>query len=93
MVLEINERINDDTNWMRLNYALLMKTRSEVPAVRCCILTLLEHLFEVLSERYLVTLSDTIPFLTELLEDEDEQVENIAKRIVNTVEKLSGESI
>jgi hypothetical protein len=44
-------------------------------------------------ERYLVILNDTIPFLSEMLEDEDEKVETSAKRIVNQVEQLTGESI
>lgn len=45
-----------------------------------------EHLLETLRERYLVVLNDTIPFLSELLEDEHEEVEGTAKRIVERVE-------
>jgi len=44
-------------------------------------------------ERFLIILNDTIPFLSEMLEDEDELVESVAKRIVNQVEQLTGESI
>ena len=44
-------------------------------------------------ERYLVILNDTIPFISELLEDENEKVETSAKRIVNRIEQLTGESI
>ena len=44
-------------------------------------------------ERYLVILNDTIPFISELLEDEDERVEQAAKRIVLRIEQLTGESI
>ena len=53
----------------------------------------IEHLLESLRERYLVVLNDTIPFLSELLEDEHEQVEGTAKRIVARVEHMTGESI
>lgn len=52
-----------------------------------------EHLLETLRERYLVVLNDTIPFLSELLEDEHEEVEGTAKRIVERVEQMTGESI
>lgn len=44
-------------------------------------------------ERYLVILNDTIPFISELLEDENEKVELAAKTIVNRIENLTGESI
>ena len=44
-------------------------------------------------ERYLVILNDTIPFVSELLEDENERVELAAKSIVNRIEQLTGESI
>jgi hypothetical protein len=29
LVLDMNERINDDSSWQKLNYAVMMKTRSE----------------------------------------------------------------
>lgn len=93
MIFEMNDRLNDESVWMRLNYELLLLLRRERIATRLCVLGLIEHLFEAMRERYLVTLSDTIPFLTETLEDEDERVETIAKRIVQRVEQLTGESI
>ena len=50
-------------------------------------------MFDKMRERYLVILNDTIPFISELLEDEDERVEQAAKRIVLRIEQLTGESI
>jgi len=93
LVLEMNERINDDGMWQKLNYSFLMKTRNEDYRVRLATLQVIEHLFDTMRERYLVILNDTIPFISELLEDENEQVEDCAKRIVNRVENLTGESI
>lgn len=56
-------------------------------------LQVIEHMFDKMRERYLVILNDTIPFISELLEDENERVEQVAKRIVNRIEQLTGESI
>lgn len=56
-------------------------------------LSVIENLFDKMRERYLVILNDTIPFISELLEDEDERVEQAAKRIVLRIEQLTGESI
>ena len=79
--------------WIKLNYAILMKTRSEQWQTRQGALLVIEHLFETMRERYLVVLNDTIPFLSELLEDENEMVETAAKKIVSRVEQMTGESI
>ena len=93
MVLEMDERTTDDNMWQKLNLTLLMKTRSEQWQTRLGVLSVIDHLFEKMRERYLVILNDTIPFISELLEDENEQVELAAKTIVNRIEQLTGESI
>lgn len=89
----MDERSNDDNMWQKLNFVLLMKTRSEQWQTRLAVLTVIENLFDKMRERYLVILNDTIPFISELLEDEDERVEQAAKRIVLRIEQLTGESI
>ena len=70
-----------------------MKTRSENWETKLAVLQVIEHMFDKMRERYLVILNDTIPFISELLEDENERVEQVAKRIVNRIENLTGESI
>ena len=89
----MNERINDDSMWIKLNLSILMHTRSEDWQTRLGALAIVEHMFDVIRERYLVILNDTIPFISEMLEDENELVEGSAKRIVNRIEQLTGESI
>jgi len=93
LVVEMNERINDDAMWIKLNLSLLMQTRSENWQSRLGALSIVEHMFEIMRERYLIILNDTIPFISEALEDENEEVESTAKRIVNQIEQLTGESI
>jgi len=67
------DRIADDGSWLVFNKALIDKaTSSPYPRIRLAILEVIEHLFEGMRERYLVILNDTIPFLSEMLEDEDE---------------------
>ena len=46
-----------------------------------------------MGERYLIVLNDTIPTLSECLEDEKSEVEEVAKAIVKRIESLTGESI
>ena len=94
LAFEMIERINNDSLWIRFNNAILMKTREEHPwAVRQSALKVVEHVFSILGERYLVVLNDTLGFLSESLEDENPEVEVVAKSIVKRVETLTGESI
>ncbi len=46
-----------------------------------------------LSEEYLALLPETLPFLSELLEDAELAVEARAARLVRQLEALSGESL
>ena len=83
LVFEMVDRINNDSLWIRLNNAILMKTRLEHPwTVRQAALDVVEHMFSKMGERYLVVLNDTLPFLSESLEDEHPDVELTAKSIV-----------
>ena len=94
LVLEMNDRINNESLWMRFNTAILMKTRSEHPwKTRQAALKVVEHMFSKLGERYLVVLNDALPFLSESLEDEHPQVEAVAKEIVKKIETMTGETI
>ena len=94
LVFEMNERINNESLWIKLNTALLLKTRPEYPpAVRQAALKIVEHMFTKLGERYLVVLNETLPFVSESLEDENPEVENVAKQIVKKIEAMTGESI
>lgn len=76
LVFEMVDRINNDGLWIRLNTAILMKTRLEHPwKVRAAALKVVLHMFNKLGERYLVVLNDTLSFLSESLEDEQAEVE------------------
>lgn len=92
-MLEMVERINNDDMWKRLNYDLLLKTRSENQTIRLGAFTVIEHLFLKVGERFLILLNDTIPFLSEGMEDENNEVEVVAKSIVRRIEQMTGDSI
>lgn len=79
--------------WKPLNHALLSRSRSDRPAVRTSALVCVEALFSKLAEEYLVLLPETIPFLAELMEDDDIEVEALVKKLVKRIEDLSGEKL
>jgi len=79
--------------WKPLNYHLLMHTRHDSPSVRFAALTVAQALVERLGEEYLTLVPETLPFVVEVLEDMDEQVESAARSLVAALECLLGESL
>jgi len=71
-----------------------LKTRSESSKVRYAALKVIEELYVRLGEELLVLLPETIPFLSELMEDSDSQVEKLCHQVISTMENyLGSESI
>lgn len=71
----------------------MLKTRSENPKIRLAILRTLEKVLDNLGERYMVLINDILPFISETLDDLDQDVERISKSLVIKMEEISGESI
>ena len=80
--------------WKPLNYALLQACgndrRSEV---RKTGVKSLLRIIKTLGEEYMVLLPECLPVLSELLEDEDENITALAKECVHQGEELLGESL
>ncbi len=80
--------------WKPLNHTLLEtcgdERRSEVrkSGVKCLL-----SIIHTLGEEYMVLLPECLPVLSELLEDEDEDIAALAKQCVQQGEELLGESL
>jgi len=86
--------VGNETFWKPLNYQVLLKTRSESPKVRYAALRVVQECYIRLGEDLLVLLPETIPFLSELMEDSNPKVEHLCQEVINTMEKyLGSESI
>jgi len=79
--------------WKPLNHQLLMRTRHDSPMVRFAALQITKALVERLGEEYLMLVPETLPFVVEVLEDMDEEVEAAARSLVAVLETLLGESL
>jgi U3 small nucleolar RNA-associated protein 10 len=80
--------------WKPLNYAILdacgSRSRSEVrKAGLSCLLSVMKSL----GEEYMVLLPECLPVLSELLEDNDEEVAGLAQDCISMGEELLGESL
>lgn len=83
----------DDTLWKQLNYQILVKTRNSSPMVRLVSLEAVCGVARKLGEGFLPLLPETVPFLAELLEDEEESIERACRRAVQDLEQVLGEPI
>lgn len=82
-----------DALWKPLNHQVLMATRQGIARTKLLALEAVSGMAERLREEYLVLLPETLPFLSELLEDPEVAVEMRAQALVAQLEKLSGESL
>lgn len=84
---------SDDILWKQLNYQVLMKTRSDSVEQRILGLKICVEMAKKLGQSYESLLPETIPFLSELLEDEDYQVVEATQNGVRELEETIGESL
>ncbi|KAL2649237.1 hypothetical protein R1flu_017365 [Riccia fluitans] len=82
-----------DLLWKPLNHQVLMSTRYVSERSRLLGLRVVNFLAEKLKEEYLVLLPETIPFLAELLADEELTVVAKTQELVKLLEELSGEKL
>lgn len=85
--------IPDDSLHKQLVYQTLLKTRHTKPYVRSTALNALVEIARKLGEDFMPLLPETVPFLAELLEDEDEVTEKCAQNAVRTLEDILGEPL
>ncbi|KAJ3161658.1 HEAT repeat-containing protein 1 [Geranomyces michiganensis] len=85
--------VGKDSLWKPLNHQILMKTRNEDPAVRLAALRVLQELYARLGEEMLILFPETIPFLAELMEDTDGEVEAACQDVCAQIQQYIGEDI
>jgi hypothetical protein len=79
--------------WKKLNKQALMKTRSANGNVRWAGLKVVHELYTCLGEEMLVFFPETIPFLAEVMEDDDPEVEMACQDLCMVIQKFLGEPI
>jgi U3 small nucleolar RNA-associated protein 10 len=90
---ELAVRMANATLWKPLNYAVLLKARNDHAVVRRATIGVLRRFFSRLRESWLFLLPETIPFVAELMEDNDLLVERDIQLAIKDIETLSGESL
>lgn len=75
----------------KLNTSICLVTRSDAPRTRMAALRVLDAIWDKQAEELLPFVPETVSeFLAELLEDENSEVEGLARKVLARIEKLTG---
>lgn len=85
--------VTDDTLWKDINCQIMLKARHRLPEVRLMCIDATLAVAERLGENFLPLLPDSIPFLAELMEDEQEDIEQKTRKAIQQMEKYVNEPI
>lgn len=85
--------VTDDTLWKNINCQIMLKARHRLPEVRSICIDTTLAVAERLGENFLPLLPDSIPFLAELMEDEQEDIEQKTRKAIQQMEKFVNEPI
>ncbi len=92
-IVEMAERMGNFALWQPLNHAVLMQSRSKRALIRQSSLKVIIGIYEKIREPYVVLLPETLPFVSELMQDSDQTVERLTQQLCKILEQLSGENI
>lgn len=84
---------NNDALWRTLNTQVLLQTRSEHTIVRLTALRIVSEWYDRLGSEFVALLPETIPFIHELMEDDEIEVEKLTQEVVGKIEYHFGDSI
>ncbi|CAF0714899.1 unnamed protein product [Brachionus calyciflorus] len=85
--------VNEDALLRKFNYQLLLKTKHNSVQVRLASLDVLNMFCKKVGDVYNTYLSETVPFLAELMEDPVEEVEDKVQYVIKELEDMLGESL
>ncbi|EEB05463.2 U3 snoRNP-associated protein Utp10 [Schizosaccharomyces japonicus yFS275] len=91
-VVELASTAASDDNFKAINTPLLQYLRSETVDVRVLAIQMETELYKRLNEDWLTTLPQSVPFIAELMEEDDDQVESATTELIKVIEDRLGDS-
>ncbi|MFH4973720.1 hypothetical protein AB6A40_000429 [Gnathostoma spinigerum] len=76
-----------------INTRILLKSRSQSAKIRCRVLMVIERMYERMGEAVVPLLPCSLPFLSELIEDDNKKVEQQCDKVIALLKRKFGEEI
>ena len=89
-IINFYDCIADDYQMKNINLKVLLLLRNKEAGLLASVFELISALVESLKERFLVVTADVVPFLMESASSRDERVSSLVRKIILTIENLSG---
>jgi U3 small nucleolar RNA-associated protein 10 len=77
--------------WKQLQYQVLTKTQDQDRDVKCAAVATLYQFYEKVGQSFVINLPEMIPYIAELLEDENKAVVLATQKLVAKIENVTGE--
>ena len=85
--------VNDDYMWKTILYQICVQLRTTSTVVRKVVASTCIKFIDQLAEKFVVILNDFIPFLSEMIDDEETEISAIAKGMVKQLAQYTSEDI
>ncbi|KAJ1658740.1 snoRNA-binding rRNA-processing protein utp10 [Dispira simplex] len=92
-LVQLSVRYKEESDWKQLNHQILLLTHHDSSSVRIATLFVVQSLYQCHQEDFLVLLPESIPYFSELLEDENSAVERVCQKTLHVIEEYLGEPI
>ena len=92
-IIALATAANSPDHHKTINTAIMTRMRSESASIRRSAVQCEIGLTENLGEEWLSLLHEMLPFISEAMEDDDEEVETEVRRWVRIIEGIMGESL
>jgi len=90
-ITELAAASQSEEHFKAINTAVCKKMRDERAEVRLVAMRTMKELYAKLGEEWLGLLPETVPFIAEGVEDDDEDVERETRALIRKVEEFLGE--
>jgi len=90
-ITELAAAAQSEEHFKTINTTVCKKMRDDNPAIRIVAFRTMKELYAKLGEEWLGLLPETVPFIAEGVEDDDEDVERETRRLIVKVEEFLGE--
>ncbi|CAF1091033.1 unnamed protein product [Rotaria magnacalcarata] len=92
-IVNLTAATKEESLWRKIHYQILLKTRSNLSKVRLATLIVIQEMSRKLGMNYQSLLAEAVPFMTELMEDPNDEVEKTCHRVIVDMESTLGESL
>jgi len=82
---------NKQDKWSALNHQLLVRSRNDAVEMRLWTLRCMTQMWRTVGEEFISVLPETVPYLSELLQDSDPDVEAAANELAEVMQSYLGE--